>query len=355
MGDGRVESELAHMRAEQMTVHVLWMTTGLGCDGDSLAMTAATNPSIEEIVSGSIPGTPRVILHSPVLAFETGDEFLEAWYAAERGELDPFMLVIEGSIGNEEINGEGHWTGFGVDPYDGQPITINEWVDRLAPKAASVLAVGTCATYGGIPAMKGNPTGAMGLLDYLGWDWRTRRGEPVICLPGCPAQPDSMTSLLLYEVAHIAGSGPAAELDEQNRPRWLFGRSVREGCNRAGFTEQGLFAAEYGDDPRCLVKLGCKGPVARCNVPVRGWVNGVGGCPNAGGICIACTMPSFPDKYLPFMDADPWGKAAANFQRFTYGPLFRFFRRRNLSQKFEREPGWRKPGRELETGYERPW
>ena len=100
------------------------------------------------------------------------------------------------------------------------------------------------------------------------------------------------------------------------------------------------------------MKLGCKGPVAKCNVPTRGWVNGIGGCPNVGGICIACTMPSFPDKYTPFMDEDPWGGAAANFQRFTYGPLFRYFRKRNLVKKYEIEPEWRKPGPELTSGYE---
>ena len=111
---------------------------------------------------------PAVVLHNPVLAFENGEEFMQAWYDAEEGQLDPFVLVVEGSIANERINGDGHWSGFGVDPIDGQPITTNEWVDRLAPRAAAVLAVGTCATYGGIPAMKNNPTGAMGLPDYLG-------------------------------------------------------------------------------------------------------------------------------------------------------------------------------------------
>ena len=82
---------------------------------------------------------------------------------------------------------------------------------------------------------------------------------------------------------------------------------MRENCNRGGFSEKGNFATEYGDDYRCLVKLGCKGPVVKCNVPLRGWVNGVGGCPNVGGICMACTMPGFPDKYMPFMDEDTWG------------------------------------------------
>ena len=88
---------------------------------------------------------------------------MQAWFDAEAGKLDPFVLVIEGSLGNEKINGDGYWTGFGVNPANGQPITVNEWVDRLAPKAAAVVAVGTCATYGGIPAMKNNPTGAMGV------------------------------------------------------------------------------------------------------------------------------------------------------------------------------------------------
>ena len=66
-------------------------------------------------------------------------------------------------------------------------------------------------------------------------------------------------------------------------------------------------------------------------------------------------MPGFPDSYMPFMEPDPWGNTAANFQRFTYGPLFRYFRRRNLNQKFEREPEWRRPGDQLTTGYDEPW
>ena len=171
-----------------------------------------------------------------------------------------------------------------------------------------MVAVGTCATYGGIPAMKNNPTGAMGLPDYLGWNWKSKAGLPVVCIPGCPAQPDNTTETLMYLVFHLAGMAPVPELDDALRPKWLFERTVREGCNRAGFTEQGKFATEYGDDPRCLVKLGCKGPVVKCNVPVRGWQSGKGGCPNVGGICMACTMPGFPDKYMPFMDEDAVGQ-----------------------------------------------
>lgn len=341
--------------AEEQTVHVLWITGGLGCDGESVAMTSATNPSIEDLVRGTMPGTPRIVLHHPLLAVESGDEFMAAFHAAVDGELAPFVLVVEGAIGNEEINGEGYWSGFGVNRFDGQPITVNEWVNWLAPKAAAILAVGTCATYGGIPAMRNNPTGAMGLPDHLGWDFRTRSGTPIVCLPGCPAQPDNMTQTLMELIQHVVGTGPPPELDDQLRPVALFARTVREGCSRAGFTEQGKFAAEYGADDRCMVKLGCKGPVVKCNVPTRGWVNAVGGCPNVGGLCIACTMPGFPDRYTPFHDADPWGNAAANFQRFTYGPVFRYFRRLNVEKRFDREPSWRAPGRRLTSGYDPPW
>jgi hydrogenase small subunit len=331
------------------------MTSGLGCDGDSVAMTSATSPSLMDIIGGAIPGMPKVVLHNPVLAFENGAEFMQAWFDAERGMLDPFVLVLEGSVPNEQLSGEGHWAAMGTDPQTGQPITTNEWIDRLAPKAAAVLALGTCATYGGIPAMKNNPTGAMGLPDYLGWRWTSKEGIPIVCVPGCPAQPDNTTETLTYLVAQLAGIAPMIELDEQLRPQWLFGRTVREGCNRAGFTEQGQFASEYGADHRCLVKLGCKGPAARCNVPVRKWVNGVGGCPNVGGICIGCTMPSFPDRFMPFMDPEPVAGAAANFQRFTYGRVFRYFRERNITKNFDREPVWREPGKELTSGYAKRW
>ena len=339
--------------AEPTTIHVLWMAAGLSCDGESVAMTAATSPSLEDVLSGVIPGSPKVVLHMPMLAFDNGDEFMQAFYDAEDDLLHPFILVLEGSIADERLAGEGHWTGFGVDPLDGQPITAAEWIDRLAPKAAAVMAVGTCATYGGIPAMRDNPTGAMGLPDYLGWGWKSRSGLPIVCVPGCPSQPDNLTSTLFDLTLFIGAIGPPPELDDQLRPRSLFERTTREGCSRAGFTEQGRFATTYGNDSRCLVKLGCKGPIAKCNVPQRGWVNGVGGCPNVGGICIGCTMPGFPDKFMPFMDPDPWGNAAANIQRFTYGPLFRHFRQRNLALKFEREPGWRGPEAERDSGRSR--
>ena len=84
-------------------VHILWITAGLSCDGDSVSVTAAEQPSIEDVLLGAIPGLPKVHLHNPVLAYENGDEFMRFFYEAEKGMLDPFVLVVEGSIPNEKI------------------------------------------------------------------------------------------------------------------------------------------------------------------------------------------------------------------------------------------------------------
>jgi len=339
--------ERAHSRGP---VHVLWLSSGLGCDGESFALSAATNPSLEDLLRGCLPGMPQVILYNTVFAYETGDDFMRAWEAAAAGRLDPFVLVLEGSVPNERINGEGHWAGMGVDPDSGQPILTNTWIERLAPRAAALLAVGTCASYGGIPAMRNNPTGAMGLRDYLGWNWVSRLGIPIVNLPGCPTQPDNITETLLGLVLHLAGMAPAPTLDEQGRPERIFGRTVHESCDRAGLAEAGQFSTSHGDG-RCLVKLGCKGPVVKCNVPIRGWVNGIGGCPNVGGICMACTMPGFPDKYMPFMEADVSARLYAKTQRIARGPFMRYMRERSIRRNYDVEPAWRRPGEELTSGY----
>ena len=331
-------------------VHILWTPDGLSCDGDTISVTAATQPSLEDIVMGAIPGLPKVHLHNRVLDYSLGgEEYLKPWYAAAEGKLGaPFVLVVEGSIPNEDIKQEGYWAGMGTDPKTGQPITLCTWIDRLAPHALAVVAAGTCATYGGIHAMEGNPTGAMGLADYLGWNWRSHAGLPVINVPGCPVQPDNMTETLLYLLYMAAGLAPIIPLDDKLRPTWLFGKTVHEGCDRAGYYEQGDFGHEYGT-PKCMVKLGCWGPVVNCNVTKRGWMAGIGGCPNVGGICIACTMPGFPDKFMPFMDEPP-GAIMSSTLISLYGKVIRNLRSMT-NDTVNKEPHWRHRGRELTTGY----
>lgn len=355
--EGRQAAEGRHANqmgdAAQPDLHVLWINAGMSCDGDSVALTAAMQPSIEEIVLGALPGLPKVQVHWPLIDFECGpeqgaDTFIDWFHKGARGELDPFVLVVEGSIPNEEIKSEGYWAAFGNDPDTGQPVTTSEWLDRLAPHATGIIAAGTCATYGGIHAMAGNPTGCMGVADHLGWDWRSKAGLPIVNVPGCPVQPDNLSETILYLLYQVAGSAPTIPLDEMLRPTWLFGNTVHEGCARAGYYEQGEFAREYGS-PKCLVKIGCWGPVVKCNVPKRGWMNGLGGCPNVGGICIGCTMPGFPDKFMPFMDEPPGSKISTTASS-AYGNLIRPLRA-ITSKTQDKEPKWRTRGRELKTGY----
>jgi hydrogenase small subunit len=320
-------------------VHILWITAGLGCDGDTVSITAATQPSIEDVVLCAIPGLPKVHLHNPVLAYEVGDDFLKSFHDAAEGRLEPFILVVEGSIPNEKNKAEGYWAGFGTDPSTGQPILTCTWIDRLAPRAWGVVAIGTCATYGGIHAMEGNPTGCMGLPDYLGWGWRSKAGIPIVCVPGCPVQPDNFMEVLLYLLYQAAGLAPMIPLDENLRPTWLFGNTLHEGCDRAGYYEQADFATTYGS-PKCIVKLGCWGPVVQCNVGKRGWMAGIGGCPNVGGICIGCTMPGFPDKFMPFLNEPPGAKLSTTAVA-VYGRTVRALRSFTRAT-MNKEPPWRR-------------
>ncbi|MGB2666369.1 MAG: hypothetical protein WAK48_20370 [Candidatus Acidiferrum sp.] len=324
-------------------IDVLWMTAGLGCDGDTIAVTAATQPSIEDLIFGALPWVPKIKFHNPFLAYENGDEFVRFFHEAAEGTRSPFILVVEGSIPNEKNKKEGYWATFGTDRATGQPITTCDWINRLAPKAWAVVAAGTCATYGGIHAMEGNPTGCMGLPDYLGWKWKTASGIPIVCVPGCPVQPDNFTDVLLYLLNMAAGRAPMIPLDDALRPTWLFGQTVHEGCDRGGYYEQAQFADEYGA-PTCIVKLGCWGPVVQCNVGKRGWMGGIGGCPNVGGICIGCTMPGFPDKFMPFMNQPPGSLLSSNAVT-TYGRAIHALRRFTQAS-LNKEPAWRGRGKD---------
>ena len=181
----------------------------------------------------------------------------------------------------------------------------------------------------------------MGLPDYLGWDWRSKEDLPIVCVPGCPVQPDNFMEALLYLLNQAAGRAPMIPLDEALRPAWLFDQTVHEGCDRAGYYEQGEFAAEHGS-PECIVKLGCWGPVVQCNVGKRGWMGGIGGCANVGGVCIGCTMPGFPDKFMPFSEMPP-GAQLSTTAVAMYGKAIRALRQFTRAS-MNREPGWRGRG-----------
>jgi len=328
-------------------VHAFWFA-GLSCDGCSVAVTGATNPSVESMMMGAHPGIPRVVLHHTVINMESGPYYLQAAEQAIAGTLEaPYVVILEGSIADETIAHlqGGYWSAVGEEPWgpDGELRTVSstEWIARLAPNAAAMLAIGTCATWGGIPAAAGNLTGAMSLMDFLGKDYRSVLGVPVVNVPGCPPVGDNFTETVAAVLYFLQGFGPLPEFDELGRPAWLFGETVHRRCVRGAYYEEGQFAHEFGD-PECLVEIGCWGPVVNCNITSRGAVKGIGGCMNAGGACIGCTMPGFPDKFTPFYKRPPGSLASTTVSRMV-GSVIRPLRKFS-NNNLNREVRWDQEG-----------
>ncbi|MDQ3609318.1 MAG: hydrogenase expression protein HypE, partial [Actinomycetota bacterium] len=301
----------------------------MSCDGCSVSALGASHPSVENLVSGTIPILPKVVLHHPMLADDVGRDFMEAFREAAEGTLGaPYVMVVEGSIPDDqtlERSGQFAALGVGADwprslPASrgpDQPLRASDWIWALAPGAAVSIAIGTCATWGGIPAAAGNITGSMGLMDYLGRDYRSSKGVPVINVPGCAPVGDNFTETLSEMLQYLEGMAPLPEFDDLGRPAWQFEETVHRHCPKAGYYEEGVFAEEPGDT-QCLVEIGCWGPVVQCNIVERGAINHVGGYMVAGGACIGCTMPGFPDKYSPFYKSPP-GSAISGGVSKIYG------------------------------------
>ena len=157
---------------------------------------------------------------------------MEPFRLAAEGKLGaPFVVICEGSIMDESIAGAtgGYWSGLGADEDengDPQPVPSSSWVSRMSKYAAAMIAVGTCATWGGIPAAAGNPTNSAGLMDFLGEDYRSALGLPVVNIPGCAPQGDNMTETIAAVLLFLHGIGPLPEFDELGRPAWLFEETV---------------------------------------------------------------------------------------------------------------------------------
>ena len=244
----------------------------------------------------------------------------------------------------------GYWSAMGAEELsDGtvKPIPTAHWLRDLAPGAAAVIAVGTCATWGGIPAAAGNVTNSMSVMDYLGKDYLSALGLPPINIPGCAPLGDNITETIASVLMFLSGFGPLPEFDELGRPAWMFQSTVHRGCVRAGNYEEGKFADEYGQK-ECLVELGCWGPVVQCNMVSRGAIGHNGGCMNTGGICIGCTMPGFPDAFAPFYKAPPGTMLSSTVSRGT-GSFISYLRdftqrSRNMTSRWKQDEkipsGW---------------
>ncbi len=335
-------------------VHVFWIA-GMSCDGCSIAASGATNPSVEDLLLGRIPNLPKVVLHHPVLSPGAGTEFISPFRRAANGTLGaPYVVVLEGSVPDDQAfpSDIGYFSAMGAGGFDPatdteQPNRVTDWLWRLAPGAAAYVAIGTCATWGGIPAAAGNITGSMSLMDFLGKDYRSALGVPVVNVPGCSPVGDNFTETVVAVLMFLQNLAPVPQFDELGRPAWLFNETVHRHCPKAGYYEEGVFAQQEGDD-ECLVEIGCWGPVVQCNIVERGAINGFGGCMVAGGACIGCTMPGFPDKFSPFYKAAPGSAVSGAASKVTGGAMRRL--RRMSMKSGNTESMWDKAG-EIPSGW----
>ena len=349
--------EEASTETDEGVVHVLWMNGGLSCDGDSVALTAATQPSVEEIVLGALPGLPKIAVHWPLIDFECGpeqgaDNFIEWWHKADRGELEPFVLIVEGSIPNESIKPEGYWAAFGNNPDDRPadarpPSGSTGWRPRRPRSSRSAPARRTAAS---TPCRATRPAPWACRTTSAGTGSR-RPGCRSCACPGCPIHPDNLSETLVYLLYQVAGQAPMIPLDEALRPRWLFGATVHEGCDRAGYYEQGDFATEYGS-PKCIVKLGCWGPVVKCNVPEARLDQRRRRLPERRR-----HLHRLHDARLPRQVHAVHGRAAGRQALLEGQPVLRQGRTPTAQRHrdtLDKEPSWRAKG-ELKTGFTKTW
>lgn len=212
----------------------------------------------------------------------TGDVAVSVLDDAVKKDRKDFVLIVEGSIPTKN---DLYST---IGEINGKPVSAKQWVEELGKRAVAVVSVGTCSSFGGIPAAKDrftneNPTGAVSVSEIL-------KGKPVINIPGCPPHPEWMVGSLLYVL--LKGEVPA--LDEQGRPKLFFGKTVHEQCERLKEYKKGVFARHWGDEG-CLYQLGCLGMDSGCDIPTRKWVDGANSCTECGAGCIGCTENVFPE------------------------------------------------------------
>lgn len=193
-----------------------------------------------------------------------------------------YVLIVEGAVPAAMPQA----CVFGEEPFGSQ-------LTRAARNAKAVLAAGTCASFGGIPAAENNPTGAIGAPGYL----RSQGVDaPTILVPGCPFHPDWFVGT----VVHLLKFG-IPPLDALGRPKSFFSKSMHDQCPRFADYERERFARTFGEEG-CLFKLGCLGPITKTDCNVRPWNGGTSSCIRAGAPCIGCGEQAFAAKAgFPFL------------------------------------------------------
>ncbi len=265
------------------------------CTGCTESLLRTSHPGVDELILDLI----SLDYHETLFA-AAGHQAEAALTSAMEANAGKYVCIVEGAIPTKE---NGIYCMIG-----GR--TALEIVNDVAGKAGAVIAIGSCASWGGIPSADPNPTGASPVHDVF-------KGKPVVNIPGCPANPYN----LLGTVLQYATYGTLPELDEENRPKFAYGRTVHEHCPRRAHFDAGRFAEKFGDEGHrqgyCLYKLGCKGPATHANCSVQHFGEVVDAWPiGLGHPCFGCTeqkigfrmpmhatveiyRPTPPDTYPP--------------------------------------------------------
>jgi hydrogenase small subunit len=248
---------------------VLWLS-GSACTGCSISLLNAVNPTIDQVLLNTIS-----LKYHPNLMSAAGELAVTA--ARSTQQVGSYILVVEGAIPTANSGKYCY-----VWDENGQAVTMAQAVQSLAATASYVVAVGACASFGGIPGTN-TTTSAKSLSSYLS---SVGVSKSVVNLPGCPAHPDWIIGSL---VQLIGGTVPA--LDSYGRPTAYYGSGViHDSCPRRGLTH----ATQFGQDGLCLRDLGCKGPNTHADCWSRMWNNKQNWCIGANGPCIGCTESNFP-------------------------------------------------------------
>ncbi len=255
------------------TPPVLWLQAQ-SCSGCSVSLLNTVEPDPVRLLTRYI----SLIFHS-TLSTATGEMAMETVHTTIEG--GGYFLALEGSlpVGMPKACMMGHEK-------------MTDLVEKAASGAKAILAIGSCASFGGIPSAENNPTGADSLPNFL----KIKAiNKPTILLPGCPSHPDWIVGTLV----HILGFG-IPPLDEKGRPKMFFNKLIHDQCPRFPDYERQVFAKHFSDEG-CLFKLGCLGAGSYADCTTRYWNNGANTCIKAGAPCIGCASETFAtDKSFPF-------------------------------------------------------
>jgi ferredoxin hydrogenase small subunit len=275
-------------------MNVLWLQAS-GCGGCTMSLLCAENPNVFDLLAGA----GISMLWHPAFSRASGAEVRALLAAIVSGERPLDVLCVEGAIARGP-HGSGRYH-----ILSGTGVPMLKWVQDLALRAQHVVAVGTCAAYGGVTTAGGNPSDAVG-LQYDGAhaggifpaDFRARAGLPVINVAGCPTHPDWVTETLLLLAS---GALSADDLDALARPRFYADHLVHHACPKNEFYEYKASARALSQIGCMMEHLGCVGTQAVGDCNIRPW-NGDGSCTRGGYPCIACTSPEFEEPRHAFTE-----------------------------------------------------